>query len=111
MRLQPANFVQFDLPLRQRWIDRELNESLIVDRLDFGNDERERFSDLREQVLNLSDPGEVLSVGVVLRRLERGKVIKAFQFAIEFLLKCQTLRQRSCRRAELAVRLSDPPLW
>jgi len=107
MRLQPANFVQFDLPLRQRWVDHELSESLIVDRLDFGNDERERFSDLREQVLNLSDPGEVLSVGVVLRQLERGKVIKAFQFEIELLLKFQTLRQKFCRRAELAFPLFD----
>ena len=80
MRLQSANFVQFDLPLRQRRIDHELSESLIVDRLDFGNNERECFSDLGEQVLNLSDPGEVLSVGVVLRQLERGKVKKPFQF-------------------------------
>src|SRR5438552_589677 len=107
MRLQPANFVQFDLPLRQRWIDRELSESLIVDRLDFGNDERERSSDLREQVLNLSGPGEVLSVGVVLRQLERGKMVKAFQFEIELLLKFQTLRQIFCRRAELAFPLFD----
>src|SRR5438128_11182493 len=100
MRLQPANFVQFDLPLRQRRIDHELSESLIVDRLDFGNNERECFSDLGEQVSNRLDPGEVLSVVVVLRQLERGNVIKPLQFEIELLLVLQTLREVSCRRAD-----------
>ena len=48
VRLHPANLVQLDPPISQRRIDHELCELLIIDRLNFGNNERRCFADLRQ---------------------------------------------------------------
>src|ERR1700681_2684301 len=48
VRLHPANLVQLDPPISQRWIDHELRELLVVDRLNFGYHERRCFADLRQ---------------------------------------------------------------
>src|SRR4030095_7739343 len=97
MRLHPANFVQLDSPIGQSWIDKELLEPFIADRQNFRNNKRRRFTDFREQILNLSDPRKILVIRAVLRRLQRRVVINALHFQLERLFKLEYLGQRPRR--------------
>src|SRR5438132_8374544 len=107
MRFQTANLVKLDFPIRQHWSDNELRERLVVDRLDLGNDEGERFANFREQILNLANAREILIVGVVFRELKRSEVKEMFEFQIECLLEFQAFREIFCRRTELPLPLFD----
>ena len=46
MWFHPPDFVQLDPPILQRRISDELREPLVIDRQDFRNNKRRRFSDL-----------------------------------------------------------------
>ena len=45
MRFHPPNFLQLDSPVLQYWISNELREFFVVDRQDFWNNKRCRFTD------------------------------------------------------------------
>src|SRR6266567_6048941 len=94
IRLHPANFVQLDPPIGQRWIDKKLRESGVVDCLYFGDNKRARFTNLGEQILNLSDPRQVFVIRAVLGQLQRGVVIDAFDFQLERLFKLKYFGKR-----------------
>ena len=94
MRLHPANFVQLDSPIGQRWIDNELRELFVIDRQNFRNNKRRRFTDFSEQILNLPDPRKVFVVRAVLGQLQRRVVIDALDFQLERLLKLKHFSQR-----------------
>ena len=107
MRPQPPNFVQVDSPLRQHRIGNEFCESLVVDRLDFWDNECSRFGDFRHQILDLPDPREVFVVRAVLRQLKGCEVIQTFEFQIERLLKFQAISQILRRFAEFSLPLFE----
>src|SRR6266702_2460212 len=94
IRLHPANFVQLDPPIGQRWIDKKLRESGVVDCLYFGDNKRARFTNLGEQILNLSDPRQVFVIRAVLGQLQLGVVIDAFDFQLERLFKLKYFGKR-----------------
>src|SRR5919106_1868747 len=105
MRFHSTNFVQLDSPIGQRWIEHKLCESFIVDRLDFRNYERRRLADLCKQVLNLTDPREILVIRAVLRQLQGCIVIDTLDFQLERLLELKHIGQRLRR-----FPYSAPPL-
>jgi hypothetical protein len=97
MRLHSANLVQLDPPILQLRIGNKLRELLVVDRQDFRNNERRRFTNFCEQILNLADPREVFVVRAVLCQLQRCIVINSFDFQLERFLELKHVGQGLCR--------------
>ncbi len=48
VRFHAADLVQLDSPFLERGIDHELGELFVIDRLNFGNDERGRLANSRQ---------------------------------------------------------------
>src|SRR5206468_2218287 len=105
MRFHTPNFLQLDSPVLQCWISNEPREFFVVDRQDFRNNKRCRFTDFGYQVLNLSDPCEVFVVRTILRQLQRRVVIDALHLQLERFLKFQNRRQRLRRLTYFALPL------
>ena len=103
MWLHPADFVQLDPPISQRWIGRELCESVIVDGLNFGSDKRCRFANLRQQILDLPNSRKVFRACTVLRELKRGEVTKPFDLHLERFLQLEAIGQTLRGFAHAAV--------
>ena len=105
MRLHPANFMQFDSPVGERWICDELRELFVVDCQDFRNNERRRFADFRKQILNLSKSREIFVVRAILRHLERRVVMGALHLYLERFFKLKNGGQRLRRHTYFALPL------
>src|SRR5437773_9223963 len=108
MRLHSSNFLELDPPIRERRILDEVLKNLVADGLNFGDNECSRFRDLRHQILDLPDSGEVFTIRAILGQLKGCEVIKTFEFQLERLFKFKTINKALGRRAEFALPFLQP---
>ena len=82
VRLVPPDFFQARAPFRECGIAQIRRECFVVDRLNFRNQKRRGFADLRHQILQLPHPREVIGMRAIFRQLQGSEVRDPLDFQV-----------------------------